>query len=342
MSFESKDYLIDSNGGELLEVKKKLWGLEKEIIPNLSNVKKIASAMLATTMLSATNIDTSKLPHYASNLWKYVHIKVEKVNPKTVDDYDATFNTDYYEKYNPKAHKLEHSHYSENINLVSHIVWWNMNFYGHNYKLAYQKNVYPSKSFLKNENLDEVAININWRTYIAKPKFLQLDFEIIWKKGYMVYGMWKSMALVYVPVKTKIVVLWSVVDWEFYEEEKHKIYDISATREKYEKQLNTILKLLWCNYSNCGISKDSEGNRYFYKNHKLVWKVETFWDKKLIIKWNKIVWKILEKWNKVYIIDNHDNIISSFSWYKKVYIKLNQTDMNIKLFLKLKLTWLIN
>ena len=335
MSLDNKNYIIDPNGWEKLKIepKEELQNLEKKVVPWFLAIKKIASAMLTTAILSANNIDTSKLPHYAFNLWKYIAVKVERGNVRN-GDYSQAYDTWYYERYNKKAKHLESSSYRENIDISNHIVWWYMKFYWHKYKLVNFKKVSPSYKFLKSEELDKVVININWKTYVTKPKFLQLDFEAVWRKWYAVYGMWKNMALVYVPYKDHILVLGSVVDGSYYEEDKHKTYDVSAYREKYMKELKSILNLFWCNYNNCDIKKDYEWNKYFYKNWKLAWKIENFWDKKLIIKWKKLVWKILKKWNREIIIGNNWEIISEFPWFKQVRIKLNQTDMDMSLYVK--------
>ena len=341
MWLENKDYIIDPNGGEKIKIKskKELANLEAEIVPKFSNIKKITSAMLMTTMMSANNIDTSKLPHYAGlDDWvkKHVKIKIEKVKPRTIDDYDRTFNPAYYEKYNPNAKRLENSYYCENIDFASHIAWWRMKFYRINYGLVNVRRVNFSRSFLKLENLDKVPVNINWETYIEKPKFLELDFGAIWRHGHMIKETWKRVVLVYVPYKSKIIVLGSIVDGEFYEENRHRVYDISPYHEKYKRELYTITKLFRCGITDCYITeKDINWDRYIYKKWKEIWIISDFWNEKIIktSSWRKL-WKILERWNKEIIFDNHENIISEFSGTKQVHIKLQQTDMDMRLYVK--------
>jgi len=345
MSIE-QGYFLDPNWGEELEIKditdiqQELDNLKWEIAPRTGWIKKIASAMLAVAMLSAQTpkIDTSTLPHYAwLDDWvkKHVKVKVTRVKPKSYGDYTDVYTTDYYEKYNPKARKLETSYFRPRGDLK--IRGGEVIYFWKKYKLLSVRKIDLDDKFLKKENLDSIVININWERFVTKPHFLLLRFWRRWG-GFVRYEEWRSLILVYVPYFdwqfNRIEVLWAIESNQFFEENNHISYDISD-RYRYITEFKVLSQLFKCGIKNCKIKRDREWNKYFYKNWRLVWKVENFGDEKIVIKkehWKeKVVAKIIQKGKKEIIINSNNEILAEISPYKPLKIKLKQLDVTLDL-----------
>jgi len=326
---KSKESYIDPNGWEEIQ---KLSSVERK--KYLNKFTKWTRDALVVTMLSlnvsAENIDISSLPHYAKNFfsraWNYIKKHTHVEYDRTVTDWDDQYNTDYYEKYNTNVKNIENTNLSGIDNL--NVKWWVLYSDGVKLSLVSAQNVVEDDRFLKENDLDEVIIRINWTPFKVKPKFLRLFFQASGKKWIGGYDVWKTMTLVYVSYLNKIRVLWTIDRYSWYIDENNpKEYEVLSSVENKKRLYTKISELLWC--SECRYKKDYSWNIYFYSNGVNVWILNNMWNEQILTRWNKVLAKIIQHGNNIIMTDSFWNILYKSNWQKVLDIKLPTADEKI-------------
>ncbi len=329
MSF--KENYIDPNGWEQIEVKKFPLGKIKKYLKKWTKWVRLslAAIFLAASTSSAENIDISKLPQYAG-LWHWLKKHIHVSYDRTATDGDNHYDTDYYERYNPKVKDLENTKLKGINNL--NVSWWVLYANWQKLSLVEASSVSENKNFLKEYDLDEVVIRINWTPFKAKPKFLKLKFQASGRKWIVGYEIGKTITLVYVSYLDKIKVLGTIDNYAWYiEEDKPREYEIPSVKKILYKK---ILSLLKCN-SDCYIKKDSSWNIYFYSNWRLVWTLNNIWDgRRDLIKWNKVLATIKQYRNNVIMTDSSQNVLYNSNKPEILDIKLPPAGERIVLAVK--------
>jgi len=325
MSF--KENYIDPNGWEEIQ---KLSSVEKR--KYLKNFTKRTRAALVATMLStnmsyAENIDISSLPHYAwLDKWLKKHVKV--TYSRTATDWNNHYNTDYYERYNTNVRNVENT----NLSGIDHLNVKGWVLYSDEVKLSLvsTQNVGENDDFLKENDLDEVIISINWTSFKSKPKFLRLSFQASGRKWVVGYEVWKTITLVYVSYLDKIKVLWTIDKYAWYIQENNpKEYEVLSSIENKKNLYEKVSRLLWCR--KCRYKKDNSWNIYFHSNWRNVWILNNMWDEQILIRWNKVLAKIIQHGNNIIMTDNSWNILYKSNWDQILDIKLPTADEKIVL-----------
>lgn len=260
------------------------------------------------------------LSNHADAGWLSDHVKV---------NYDA----DYYQKYNDNLPRLENSNlqswtkfsvssgrlYADWVELV----------------LTDSEDEYFSAEALKEFDLEELAVNVDWKHYKAKPMFKSLYFQRSWTKHGLGYKIWRKISIVYVPYNWRILVLWSVSQGQYIEENKKKEYFISSFESNKKQVLNRVLQLLWwSNTKGRDIQADANHNNYFYHNWNLRWVLQNFWNEKILIRWTWASGTVVAK----LMVSNWNFLLMSPSWkvlyqaqWSNIWISLETLDYYIDL-----------
>lgn len=249
-------------------------------------------------------------------------------------DYDTKYDTDYYEKYNPDVDNLKEIDY---LNLKK-------NFFIDDgrlsadwifFQLLKAQDVKLSKDELNKYDLEKIAVKINDKFYKTQPEFKKLIFQSAWEKSWFDYIFWKEMILVYVPYQNKIIVLWTILQGQYIEENEKKEYNVSCFLESKKELLKQCLNVLNLDdFKKVDIKTDRDKNNYFYKNWKLVWILENFWNEKILIKVEqnkKIKIANIKMWNdgKIIMISESWEILYRTDWSKKIKIDLETLDYGL-------------
>jgi len=302
---------IDSNKWEKNEIKKLSLTEKKNHVKHFT---KKTSATLLAIMLVASNTSAKNI---FSKIWhkikKHTHITYSNT------DWNDHYNTDYYEKYNTTVKHIENTNLSGIDNL--NVRWWILYTDWQKLSLVSAQNVVENDKFLKENDLDEVVIRINWTPFKAKPKFLRLSFQASGRKWVIGYEVWKTITLVYVSYLNKIKVLWTIDKYAWYIDENNpKEYEVLSSVENKKILYNKISNLLWCR--NCRYKKDNFWNIYFYSNWVNVGTLNDLWNEKILTKWNKVIAKIIKHWNNILMTDAFWNIFYKSNGQKILDIKL--------------------
>ena len=334
MSFKEKFY-IDPNAWEKIEVKKLSSIERKEYLKKFTKWTRAAllSTLLVASTTSAQKIDISKYPEYAENFfskaWKWLKKNVHVSYNRTATDWNSHYNTNYYERYNSHVQNVENTELRGVDSL--NVTWWALYMYGQKLSLVSASNIIESDEFLKENDLDEVVININWVPFKAKPKFLRLNFEKNGRRWIVGYEAWKTVTLVYVSYLNKIKVLWTIDQYAWYINENNpREYEVLVNNKKrlYEK----ISNILWC--KQCNLKRDYSWNIYFYSNGRNVWTLTNMWNEKILTKWNKVLAKIIQHWNNIIMTDPFWNILYKSNWQEVLDMELPTVGERIVLSIK--------
>lgn len=286
--------------------------LEKnDEINQKSNINKFLQAWaLSLALLFSNQADAG---------WFSDHVKIK-------------YNAEYYEKYNDKTPNLETSHFqSTKFNVNSGILHAD----GNKLVLVDSENTHLSQDALKEFDLQQVVVQIDWKYYKAKPSFKTLYFQKSWNKHGFGYQVWKKITLVYVPYDGKIVLFGSISAGQYIEENDKKIYNISSFETNKKQILNRTLQLLWAkNVRWRDIQADGNHNNYFYHNWRFVWVLQNFGNEKVLIRWKGANSTIVAK----LLILNWNFLMTSPSWkvlyqahWSNVWISLDTLDYYLDL-----------
>ena len=332
MSF--KENYIDPNGWEKIEVKKLSSVERKKYLKKWTKWTKavLLSTLLAASTSSAEDIDISKLPHYTKNFfskaWDYIKKHTHVSYDRTATDWNDHYDTDYYDRYNTNVQNLDNTNLEGITNLNP--TWWVVYSDWQKMSLVSASNIIENESFLKENDLDEVIIRINWTPFKAKPKFLKLNFQASGRKWIVGYEIGKTITLVYVSYLDKIKVLWTIDNYAWYIEENNpREYEVLSWVENKKRLYKKISSLLWCH--NCRYKKDSSWNIYFYSNWRNVWTLNNMWNEKILTRWNKVLAKIIQHWDNMIMTDSFWNILYKSNGQKVLDIKLPTADERIVL-----------
>ena len=247
---------------------------------------------------------------------------------------NASYDTNYYERYNPAIKQLSTTPYAKHINFL--IKSGKLKADGVVYTLICASDISFNQKILEKYDLQTVVIRIGDKYYKTKPLFKRLFFVKRGKKGIFRYILSKELILVYVPYADKIQVIGVISQGQFIRENRIKEYDLNISKEIKEQILSEIFNLLGCRrLKSCHIKGNIDSNSYFYKGNKLIGVMENFGKEKVLIRIKddnkKHIATIKEYEDKVLMEDMQGNILYESDYSKKIDIKLHALDYEILL-----------
>lgn len=247
---------------------------------------------------------------------------------------NTSYNSSYYEKYNPAIGQLLNTPYAKHINF--HIQSGKLKADSIVYKLSSASDIKLNQKTLEEYDLKTVIIRIGNKLYKSKPSFKKLVFVKKGRKGMFRYSIVKDLTLVYVPYADKMQVIGVISQGQFIRENKYKEYDLNVNKEVKEQILRESLSLLGCrHFKKCDIKSDNEGNYHFYKGYKLIGVMENFGNEKILIQekdnQKKHIATVRKYGNRILMEDSMGNILYENDGSKRLKILIKSLNYKIEL-----------